>query len=321
MPLHLIEKDITAMETDAIVNSTNPHMIGISGVDRLIHDIGGDDFERECMTLENKCRPGEAVWTNAYNLKCKYIIHTISFPWEDGIYGETAILKSCYRSCLEVATELGCKSVAFPLISSGNYRYPIADAIKCAVTSISEYLKLYEDLDVYLVLYGEAVKRIAETIYGDLDRFVEEQFRSATAGAVKTENASADKISLEKMIAGKGESFVDMFYRLMRERGIDQPSKIYKAAGITKSTFSKLMSGGSKKPSLETAAGLALALKLSYEEATEFLASAGLALSDNSKYDLIIKWFLQNGNYNIWDVDVQLAKYGYRSMLGDHTEG
>lgn len=313
MPLRLMEQDITTMKVDAVVNSTNPFMTGESGVDALIHSIGGPEFERECRALRNVCRPGEAVRTNAYNMNCRYVIHTVSFPWEKGIYGETAILKSCYRSSLELASELGCRSVAFPLISSGNYHYPIADALKCAVTSIREYLRLFGDMDVYLTLYGSAVTRIAETIYGDLDRFV----KSSSAREASMTAETGEKLpELEKLLKTGGESFVEMLYRYMRERGIDKPSSLYTKAGITRGAFSKLVGGGSKNPSMKTAVGLAMALKLTYEETVAFLASAGLALSGNNKFDIIVTYFIKTGNYDIWELDIQLARYGYKSLLG-----
>ena len=140
MSLHLVQQDITQMKVDAIVNSTNRHMYGFSGVDQLLHSICGDEFERECEALLGKRFPGEAVYTNAYNIPCKYVIHTVSREWEGGRRGETAIMKSCYRSSLELAVELGCESIAFPLISAGSYGYPIAEALKNAVLTISEYL-------------------------------------------------------------------------------------------------------------------------------------------------------------------------------------
>lgn len=107
-----------------------------------------------------------------------------------------------------------------------------------------------------------------------------------------------------------------MLYRFMDERGIQNAAKLYSKAGVTKSTFSKLISGTSKKPSMETAVGLAMALELPYEDAISFFASAGIALSKSSAFDIIVDYYLKKGNYDIWDLDVQLVKNGYKSILG-----
>jgi len=309
MSLHIVKKDITSVPSDAIVNSTNSELVGYTGVDQLIHQLGGEKLERECRALSGSCKPGEAVYTNAYNLPCRYVIHTVSLPWEGGFFGETAILKSCYRSSLELATKLECRSVSFPLIAAGNYGYPISEAIKCAVTTIQEYLELYDDLEVSLVLFGEATARIAETIYGNLDEYIRTEFK-------KEEKLP----QLDALIHQGGETFMEKLYRIMREKGIEKPSAVYTKAGITKGAFSKLACGGTKNPSLEAAVGLALALKLSYEEAADLLASAGLALSGGSKYDIIISYFLKTGNYDFWELNTQLMKYGFSPILSTATK-
>ncbi|MBR0051464.1 MAG: macro domain-containing protein, partial [Firmicutes bacterium] len=148
MSLNVLTKDITTVEADAIVNSSNPWMIGFSGVDELLHRLGGEAFEAECREKAGELLPGEAVYTNAYNIPAKYVIHTHIPAFEGGQFGEAAILRSCYRSCLELADELSCKSVAFPLIAAGSMGFPIPKALEIAVVTISEYLQCYGDMNV-----------------------------------------------------------------------------------------------------------------------------------------------------------------------------
>lgn len=335
MSLHIIQNDITKTFADAIVNSTNIHMIGFSGIDALLHKLGGKTFEEECKAHAGKCPPGEAVYTKAYNVPSKYIIHTVSPLWRGGMAGEAAILRSCYKSSLELAEELGCKSIAFPLIAAGSLEYPVHQALEIAVTSIKEHLAIADDMDVYLVLYGDVVKRIAETMYGDLDDYilssretllccdesasfegaahnVKFAARSVVAGCIPNQ----DESNIANIVKKPGEDFVTMMYRFMDEKGINKASTLYKKAGISKSAYSKLISGGSKKPSRETAVGLAMALKLTYDETVEFLASAGLALSNSDTFDIIVTYFIKTGNYDIWQLDVQLVKYGCKALLG-----
>lgn len=307
MSLNVLYKDITTVEADAIVNSSNPDLIGYSGVDAQLHALGGEQFEAECRENAGVLVPGEALYTKAYNIHAQYVIHTFIPRFSGGGRGEAAILRGCYRSSLELADQLGCRSVAFPLIAAGGMGFPIPKALEIAVTSIIEYTQLYSDLDVFLVLHGETAKRIAESMLGDLDSFIKSSHKPAS---------EEDSRSLDEMIADRSESFVDMLYRYMDEKGINKPSRLYKAACVSKSAFSKLISGGVAKPSIETVVGLSFALELSYEEAVPFFNAAGIALSNSSNYDIIVTYFLKHRNYNIWEFNEQILKYGYSKLIG-----
>lgn len=311
MSLHLIEQDITTMKVDAIVNSTNHHMIGYAGVDRLLHEIGGPEFEEECQALDCVNVPGGAVYTNAYNMDCRYIIHTQAPTWNGGIHGEAAILASCYKKSLHLATELGCESVAFPLLSAGNRFYPIADALDIAVTTINEYIDLYDDLDVYLVIFGEVVESIAREKFGDLDEFVKTEYKPGM-----TLSEAQQSAALDSLLQVPRKDFPELLMQYINRKGIPKNSIVWTKAGISKQVFSKVLSGHTK-PSLKTAVGLAMALELTWDETVDFLASAGLALSNHSQFDVIVKYFIKNGNYSIKDLDVQLARYKLDTFLGD----
>lgn len=321
MPLHLIEHDIITMKVDAVVNSTNHHMIGYSGVDRLIHEIGGAQFEDECRALEGKCVPGEAVYTKAYNMDCKYIIHTMSPTWDGGIHGEAAILRSAYRSSLMLAQELDCKSVAFPLLSAGNRLYPVTEALRQATVAISEFLEIYPKMKVYIVLFGETAKAIADLTDGDLTKYVAEQYQAPGKGDKAQDPASvamspfpAPPAKLEDLLAAPGEDFLTMMYRFFDERGVVNDASVYNKAHITRAAFNKIKNGHTKKPSLGTAVALAMALELPYDDAVAFLASAGLALSKGSKFDIIVEYYLRHGKYDITALNIQLYNAGLPSI-------
>lgn len=301
MSLHIIEQDITTMKVDAIVNSTNHHMIGYAGVDKLIHEIGGPEFEKDCRALDGKCLPGEAVFTKAYNMDCKYIIHTMAPTWIGGIDGEAAILRSAYRSSLILAQELNCKSVAFPLMSAGSRAYPVADALRQAATAIREFLQIYPRMKVYIVLFGDAAKAVSGSVDGDLDKYVEERYE--TSG-----------VNLETLLQSPGEDFVTMMYRFFDERSIKNDAVIYNKAFISRAAFNKIKNGYTKKPSLGTVVALAMALELPYDDAIAFLASAGLALSNASKFDIIIDYYLRNRKYDIMDLNIKLHNAGFEPI-------
>lgn len=139
MKVEVILQDITTLgsEIDAIVNAANESLLGGGGVDGAIHRAAGPELFKECLTLHG-CKPGEAKVTKAYNLKQKYIIHTVGPRYySDPNPPET--LKSCYLNCLKIADELGLESIAFPSISTGVFGYPIEEAAPIFVKTILEY--------------------------------------------------------------------------------------------------------------------------------------------------------------------------------------
>jgi O-acetyl-ADP-ribose deacetylase (regulator of RNase III) len=132
--------DITKLAVDAIVNAANTSLLGGGGVDGAIHRAAGSELLAECKTLDG-CRPGEAKITRGYKLPARHVIHTVGPIWSGGNRGEPEILANCYHNSLRVAVENGVRTIAFPAISCGAYRYPIADAARIALETTSDFLR------------------------------------------------------------------------------------------------------------------------------------------------------------------------------------
>ncbi len=154
--LQIIQGDITKCTTDAIVNAANTTLLGGGGVDGAIHRAAGPELLAECRTLGG-CKTGEAKATRAYRLPCRYVIHTPGPIWHGGKSGEDGLLAGCYRNCLTIASELGCKTVAFPSISTGVYHFPVARAARIAVGTILQYLAAYSGIESVTMVCFDAV--------------------------------------------------------------------------------------------------------------------------------------------------------------------
>ena len=174
MPLQIIRQDITKMQVDAIVNTTNEEKIGYSGVDLAIHTAAGIGLDRECATLP-PLGLGQAQITGGYDLPCKYVIHTSGPIWRNGLMGESAILRSCYLESLKLAVKHGCQTVALPLISSGVYGYPKDQVLKFAIQVITEFL-YQNELTVYLCVFDKQSYTFSRRLFFDIMAFIDDDY-------------------------------------------------------------------------------------------------------------------------------------------------
>lgn len=384
MAFKIIRNDITKVFADAIVNTANLKPVIGRGTDSAIYKAAG---KKELLEARRKIGPiecGKSAWTDSFNLKengIKYIIHTAGVPYADGKNGETEILRSCYSTSLNMAKELGCRSVAVPLLASGFYGFPKETAFQIAVDEISRFL-MENEIDVTLVVYDRKSYLISEKLFDDVQSFIDENYEGDDASDVRhddavcadsvcTEMFSAEKKPERKKLFGRnrksekssdlcmdfyaGEisspveeckysrpvsgfgiagsacfsnaavlqdnvdafilqsagnlNFQNTLQRLIAERNLEN-SAVYTKAFIDRKFFSKIISNKNYVPKKMTVMALGLALELKLPEYESFLASAGYAFMPSSKFDVIIKYCVMNGIYNIVEIDMILDSHG-----------
>ena len=335
MPLILVRNDITKMAVDAIVNAANESLLGGGGVDGSIHRAAGPELLAECKALHG-CKTGSAKITKGYKLPCRYIIHAVGPRWRGGQHGEREQLISCYQASLMLAKEYDCKSVAFPLISSGIFGYPKDQALKAAVDTIGSFL-LENEMTVYLVIFDRNAYQISGKLFADIaayidDRYVDEhaddrskRLRRMSAPASQAEavceNAAPEQsaatmaaVGLDDLLSHLDAGFSETLLKLIDRSG-KKDSEIYKKANIDRKLFSKIRSNPDYRPSKPTAIALAIALELNLDETRDLIARAGYALSTSSKFDVIIEYFIGRKRYDIFEINEALFAFD-QSLLG-----
>ena len=351
MSFSIIRNDITQVKVDAIVNTANPEPIVGNGTDSAIYAAAGKALllaeRKKIGTIE----PGCAVSTPAFNLGAKYIIHTVGPAWVDGSHGERDTLRSCYQKSLALAAELGCKSIAFPLIATGVYGFPRDEALNIALSEIGRFLLTHE-MQVTLVVFDMNTVRLSEDVMGGIEQFIDEhaareileeeygggaaeelrrrmQWRRQQA-AMSSARVAPEAVpampepaplpdfsggDLDDVLGAAGKSFQQRLFELIDLSGLDDVT-VYKKADIDRKVFSRIRCKPDYKPTKKTAVAFAVALRLDLPTTRDLLARAELALSPSSRFDLIVSYFITHKIYDIFEINAALFKYG-QPILGE----
>ena len=175
MPFLMIRNDITKVAADAVVNPANRNLLQGSGTSRASYQAAGEqELAASCEAI-GRCDLGRAVCTPAFGLPAKYIFHAVCPAWHGGGFGEAEQLAGAYHSALELAAEYHCESVAFPLLSSGNYGYPKEQAFRIAVDTITQYV-MEHDLTVYLVLYDRDSLAVSRKLFASVEEYIDDHY-------------------------------------------------------------------------------------------------------------------------------------------------
>lgn len=337
MPFQIIRDDITHVQADAIVNPANPNPVIGAGVDRAIHQAAGPRLLAEREKI-GRIHFGDAAITPAFDLPAKYVIHAVGPIWNGGDRGEEQLLASCYRKALALAEEKKCRSIAFPLIATGNYGFPKALALQIATQEINRFL-LETDMQIDLVVFGKEAFVLSKKLVSSVQSFIDEhyvvakrddEYGTADGGLScaerrRMQDAREEYRMFSANIAGgelppKGPKDLNDYLRNL-DAGFSETllhlidlsgkkdAEIYKKANIDRKLFSKIRSKKNYQPSKPTALAFAFALELSLEETQDLIARAGFALSHSSRFDLIVEFFLLQHNYNVMELNQVLFKF------------
>ena len=331
MPFVILRNDITKMKADAIVNTANPRPVIGSGVDSMLHQAAGPELLKARQAI-GSIAVGEAAVTDAFALQARFVIHTVGPVWQGGGCGEEALLRRCYDNALRLAAERKCRSIAFPLISSGNYGFPKDKALQVAIAAFSAFL-MENDMQIYLVVFDRGAYRLSEQLFQGVASYIDQHYvdscELATYGAAPRRGRRRldrcmevcesmamprPSMSLEDFLKAKDSGFTQRLRELILEKGLKN-SAVYKRANISKQLFSKIINDPDARPTKPTAIALALALELDLEGTRDLIGRAGYALTNSSTFDLIIRYFIERKQYNVVEINIALYEFD-QSLLG-----
>ena len=324
MPFEIVRNDIVNMKVDAIVNTANPRPIIGAGTDKAVHDKAGARLLLARKEIGD-IAIGTSKITPAFDLNARYVIHTAGPIWRDGKSSEEALLASCFKNSLRLSKEKECESIAFPLISTGSYGFPKPLALKIAVREISSFL-MENEMQIYLVVFEKQSFELSEKLFKSVSSYIDENYVSEKINAeYKMSNLRSYELlfeasdtprygticsnpNLDGMLENLDKGFSETLLYLIDRTG-KKDSEIYKKANVDRKLFSKIRNNADYRPSKATAIAFAIALELSMDETDDLLARAGIALSQSNKFDVIVRYFIENKKYDIFELNSVLFEF------------
>jgi O-acetyl-ADP-ribose deacetylase (regulator of RNase III) len=297
----------------------------------MIHNAEGSWLKKKTKVLR-PLHPGQVQMTKAKVLPTKYIIHTVGPIWQGGMNNEEEVLINCYTNALNLAVKNEFESIAFPLIATGTYGYPKDKALGTALAVISKFL-MKHDLEVYLVVYDDTSFQLSNKLQEKIETFIDQHYVAEnnlyqsprtrdrllkSESPIRKETDDKYQVkdfnrSLKQLKFKLDESFSEMLLRLIDEKGYTDP-QVYKAANVTRQTFSKIKNKDGYTPTKETIVSLGMAMQLNYDELIDLLKSACIALATNNEFDLIVRYYFENEIYDLFEMDSAIYYYTKKSL-------
>lgn len=333
MPLQIIHNDIVNMKVDAIVNTANHLPLVGTGLDQEVYLKAGKQLIEDRKQI-GTIPYGQSRITKGYHLLSKYIIHTVAPIYIDGAHDESEMLSSCYATALQLTKQYPIKSIAFPLLASGNNSFPKDKALQIAIQEISTFL-LEHELLVYLVVFDKESYAISTKLFKDIqsyidDTYIEEKqlqeynentcFKAMSAPRSRNNDYAISSFAdeecyyeenlneIEDLLNHLDYSFSETLLKLIDKTG-KKDSEIYKKANVDRKLFNKIKNKKNYKPSKTTTIAFAFALELTLDETKEFISRAGYALSHSNKFDIIVEYFILHKEYNIYALNEVLFAF------------
>lgn len=308
MPFHIVRQDITKMAVDAVVNAANTSLLMGGGVcGAIFNAAGAKKLQKACDKL-SPIATGKAVLTPAFDLPAKHIIHVTGPIYSHYSTAESEILlRNSYQNALTIAKDHKCDSIAFPLISSGIYGYPKAEALQVATDTIQKFL-LHNEMEIYLTVFDREAFCASQSLMGAVESYISQHYVDERSVYRREMPPPCASISMADMLSDLDKPFADVLFTLIDDRG-KTDVEVYKKANIDRKLFSKIRKGNGYLPSKRTAISLALALELNLDETDDLLECAGYALSHSQRFDVIIEYFIISGNYDLFAINEVLFQY------------
>ena len=323
MAIRYVRADITTLKVDAIVNSANPFPIIGSGCDSAIYEAAGEERLLKERKKIGTIEVGDAMATSGFDL-CKIIIHTVGPNWIDGEHGEFEALQNCYRNSLELVLREQCRSVAFPLISTGVYGFPKDQALTIATNEINAFLLKHNYIEVILCIFDEDSFVLSGKIADNVEEFITREKAKQTlqdeygyhydAVMKRGKEGRLYKPSRKSGASYRYElSEDDTPFAIKLKYYIDvsgeKASTIYERAWLPRRTFSRIMKGN-YVPRKDAALALCLALKLDVQKTADLLARNGQAFNPSDKTDRFILICIRNKTFDLEKINEGLVKIG-----------
>lgn len=354
MSFRIVYADITQLKADAIVNPTDQYYSGGGGVDWLIHSICGEQLYEATDKLP-RLHLGEAKATEGFGLPCRYIIHTSGPRWKQSHFLEVSLLGSCYRNCIQLAYNLGCRSIAFPLISSRGKHFPKEQALTTAINAIMESMDEYPDMEIILTIYGKWTETIPADFFSGLSSYIEDTYEplqdlvseeepeapfrrmesfeeayEAEKAAILCETAAAPKLSVSERslildLLDKPtqpnldkiplDKSFDEILNRLIEENKTKIADLIDQIGISRPGLAKLRNG-QNNPSKNTVFAIAIFFRLSIDDTKDLLMKAGYAINPSSMQDVIVSGLIREGIYDRNRIDDLLYALDLQPLPG-----